>query len=156
MIFMQNALWEIRQVDELDRQIIALLRVNARLPLARLAQALGIARSTAQLRLSALEASGAISGYTVSLGSPEREKGIRAIVMIAVESNHEIEIIRELTKRHEITRIYTVSGRYDICVVLDTESTSDLDELLNRIRRISGVSETFSNVLLTTKLDRPG
>ncbi|MCX7257815.1 MAG: Lrp/AsnC family transcriptional regulator, partial [Polaromonas sp.] len=51
----------------LDHQLIQLLKVNARLPIVQLARALGCARSTAQLRLKALEDSGVITGYTVGL-----------------------------------------------------------------------------------------
>ena len=42
-------------IDDLDRQLIDLLRVNARLPVVKIAKALGCARSTVQLRLKALE-----------------------------------------------------------------------------------------------------
>jgi len=38
-------------MDDLDRQLIELLKVNARLPVVKIAQALGCARSTVQLRL---------------------------------------------------------------------------------------------------------
>jgi DNA-binding Lrp family transcriptional regulator len=57
-------------LDPLDHKLIALLKVNARLPVARLARALGCARSTVQLRLKALEDGGEITGYTVSLARP--------------------------------------------------------------------------------------
>lgn len=142
-------------MDDLDRQLIELLKVNARLPVVRLAQALGVARSTVQIRLKALEDAGTISGYTISLTKPQSERAIRAMVLIAVESKSEIDVIRALTKRHEIVKLYSISGRYDMCGVLLTETTAELDAVLDRIRAIKGVTETFSTVVLSTKLDRP-
>ena len=142
-------------MDDIDRRLIALLRVNARLPLTRLAKALGVARSTAQLRLKALEESGAITGFTLSLAAPRNDNRIRAIVMMSVDQRHEGEIIRQLSRRHQFTRIYSVSGRYDLCATLDTENTAELDAVIDRIRAIEGVNETFSTVVLATKLDRP-
>ena len=56
-------------LDELDHRLIELLKVNARLPLVNLAKALGCARSTAQLRLKALEDAEVITGYTVGVSS---------------------------------------------------------------------------------------
>ena len=91
-------------MDDIDRQMIALLRVNARLPLTRLAGALGIARSTTQLRLKALEDSGAITGYTLSLAAPRADNRIRAIIMMSVDQRHEAEIIRQLARRHADAR----------------------------------------------------
>ena len=141
--------------DALDRQLIDLLKVNARLPMVRLAKALGCARSTVQLRLKALEDSGLITGYTVSVSKTRSSSEIRAMVLISIESKNEPEVVRALARRHEITKLYSVSGRYDLCALISTESTHELDAVIDRIRVIKGVIDTFSTILLATKLDRP-
>ncbi|MDP2368734.1 Lrp/AsnC family transcriptional regulator [Rhodoferax sp.] len=142
-------------LDALDRQLIELLKVNARLPMVKLAKALGCARSTAQLRLKALEDAGVITGYTVGVTTNRSVGSIRAMVLISIESKNEHEVVRALSKRHEITKLYSVSGRYDLCAVLLTESTDELDTVLDKIRAVKGVVDTFSTVLLSTKLERP-
>ncbi|OGB28787.1 MAG: AsnC family transcriptional regulator [Burkholderiales bacterium RIFCSPLOWO2_12_FULL_61_40] len=142
-------------LDPLDRQLIELLKVNARLPMVKLAKALGCARSTAQLRLKALEDAGVISGYTVGVTVARATSSIRAMVLISIESKNETEVVRALSKRHEIVKLYTVSGRYDLCAMLTTESTQELDAVIDKIRVIKGVVDTFSTILLSTKLDRP-
>ena len=142
-------------IDDLDRQLIDLLRVNARLPAVKIAKALGCARSTVQLRLKALEDSGVISGYTISVATPRSSPGIHAMVMISIESKLERDVVRELTKLHNITKLHSTSGRYDLCAAMTTESTDELDMTIDRIREIEGVLETFSTVLLAKKLDRP-
>ena len=65
------------------------------------------------------------------------------------------EVVRALSRRHEITKLYSVSGRYDLCAMLSTESTHELDAVIDRIRAIKGVVDTFSTILLSTKLERP-
>lgn len=142
-------------LDALDYQLIELLKVNARLPMVNLAKALGCARSTAQLRLKALENAGVITGYTVGVSSPRASHGIRAMVLISMESQNEPDVVRALARRHEITKLYSVSGRYDLCAMLITESTQELDAVLDKIRVIKGVVDTFSTIMLSTKLDRP-
>jgi DNA-binding Lrp family transcriptional regulator len=142
-------------LDALDHQLIELLKVNARLPMVNIAKALGCARSTAQMRLKSLEDSGAITGYTVGVGNTRAVNVIRALVLISMESKNEPDVIRSLTKRHEITKLYSVSGRYDLCAMLVTESTQELDAVIDKIRVIRGVVDTFSTILLSTKLDRP-
>jgi len=146
---------DVPPLDSLDRQIIELLKVNARLPVIKLAKALGCARSTAQLRIKALEDAGVISGYTVSVTAPRATPGIRAMVLITIDPRHESEVVRALSRRHEITKLYTVSGRYDYCALLTTESTQELDTLMDKVRAIKGVATAFSTILLSTKLDRP-
>jgi len=142
-------------LDTLDHQLIELLRVNARLPMVKLAKALGCARSTAQIRLKALEDAGVITGYTVGVKVQRAAASIRAMVLISIESKNETEVVRALAKRHEITKLYSVSGRYDLCALLSTESTQELDAVIDKIRTIKGVIDTFSTILLSTKLDRP-
>ena len=142
-------------LDSLDRQLIDLLRVNARLSVVKLAKALGCARSTVQLRLKALEDDGVITGYTISLATPKNAPGIHALVMISIESKLERNVVRELTRLHNITKLHSISGRYDVCAMMTTESTEELDTTIDRIREIKGVLETFSTVLLAKKLDRP-
>ncbi|MDP1899195.1 MAG: Lrp/AsnC family transcriptional regulator [Rubrivivax sp.] len=142
-------------LDTLDQQLIAALKVNARLPVARLARALGCARSTVQLRLKALEDRGVLTGYTVSLARPDAARRIHAIVLIAIDSKHESDVVKALARRHEIDRVYSVSGRYDLCAMISTESTQELDAVIDRMRAVKGVNETFSTLLLSTKLERP-
>ncbi len=142
-------------LDTLDRQLIDLLKVNARLPIVKLAKALGCARSTAQLRLKALEDSGVITGYTVDVTVNKSRSNIRAMVLISIDTKQEPDIMRALAKRHEIIKLYTVSGRYDLCAMLSTESTHELDAAIDKMRMIKGVVDTFSTILLSTKLDRP-
>ena len=142
-------------LDDLDHRLIELLKVNARLPLVKLAQALCCARSTAQLRLKALEDAGIITGYTVSLAANDRSRVIQAMVLIAIESKSEPQVVKALSQRHEIDKLYSVSGKYDLCAMVSTDSTHELDNLLDRMREVKGVQETFSTLLLATKIDRP-
>jgi DNA-binding Lrp family transcriptional regulator len=143
------------KMDALDHQLIDLLKINARLPLATLAKSLKCARSTAQLRMKALEDTGMITGYTVSVASTRASNAIRAMVLMSIDTQTEAEVIRSLSKRHEITKLYTVSGRYDLCALLVTDSTQELDAVIDKIRTIKGVRDTFSTIFLTAKLDRP-
>jgi DNA-binding Lrp family transcriptional regulator len=144
-----------RSLDPLDRQLIELLKVNARLPMVKLAQALGCARSTVQLRLKALEEAGVIGGYTVALVTPLASARIRAMVLISTDSESTTHVVKTLTRRHEIHKIFSVSGRFDLCAMLTTETTEELDTVIDRVRGIKGVKDTFSTILLSAKLDRP-
>ena len=55
-------------LDETDCKLLALLRTNAREPVASLARSLDMARSTVQERLERLEKAGTIAGYTIREG----------------------------------------------------------------------------------------
>jgi len=58
-------------VDDIDRQLLGLLRDDARTSVATLARKLRVARGTVQNRLARLESDGTIVGYTVRLRPQE-------------------------------------------------------------------------------------
>lgn len=141
-------------MDTLDHKLVALLKVNARLPVVKIAKALGCARSTVQLRLKALEDSGAITGYTVSLAK-RKSTGVNALVLITVESTSEADVVQTLSRRHEVSKLYSVSGRFDLCAMVQTDSTEEIERVIDRVRAIRGVTDTLTSMVLSTKVDRP-
>src|SRR5436305_5558882 len=74
-----------RKMDDLDDHLLARLRDNARAPVAELARALGLSRTTVQSRLARLERSGVIAGYAVKLSEAREAALIHAFVMLTVE-----------------------------------------------------------------------
>ena len=52
-------------MDDTDRQLVAMLLGNARLPVATLAKSLGVSRGTVQNRIDRLTARGTIQGFTI-------------------------------------------------------------------------------------------
>ena len=66
-------------LDELDRRLIALLRVDGRAPISSIAAKLHVSRGTAQNRLDRLVASGVILGFTVRVRTDVEPGAVRAL-----------------------------------------------------------------------------
>lgn len=141
-------------MDDLDRNIVALLSQDARTSIAVLARRLKVARSTLQARLERLETSGAIAGYTLRLGEAARLGRIRATVLLSIEPRSQPAILSRLKAMAQVERIHTTSGRIDLLVQIVSGSTAELDEALDRIGAMDGVRSSESLIHLTTKLDR--
>ncbi|MFO1173024.1 MAG: Lrp/AsnC family transcriptional regulator [Hyphomicrobiaceae bacterium] len=137
-----------------DKQLIALLKLDARESTASLARKLGLSRTTVQDRLKKLERDGTIEGYTLRLRSDTEAKGVKAFVIVEVEPRRIAEVITRLKKIPEIETLYSVSGKFDLIAMLRAESAEDLDEVLDRIGETTGVEETESAIILSTKVDR--
>lgn len=136
-----------------DKQLIALLRLNARESTASLARKLGVSRTTVQDRLKKLERDGTIEGYSLKLKGGAT-KGVKAFVIIEVEPRRIADVITTLKKIPEVETLYSVSGKFDLIAMLAAESAEDLDEVLDRIGETTGVEETESAIILSTKLER--
>jgi DNA-binding Lrp family transcriptional regulator len=140
-------------LDDRDRELLALLTEDARMPLTGLARRLGVARSTVQQRLARLEADGVIAGYSVRLG-PAARAGVRAHVSLVVEARRAESIVATLSGWDEVRAVYAVSGQHDLVVLVRSPTPDDLDALIDRIAAVDGVERTVSAVILATKLER--
>src|SRR3974377_303567 len=85
-----SAIWHIVEetMDDTDRRLVALLRENARLPVATLAQLLKVSRGTVQNRIDRLTADGVIGGFTVRLKTEAEPQRGRAHTMVAGGAAH--------------------------------------------------------------------
>jgi DNA-binding Lrp family transcriptional regulator len=137
-------------MDDIDRQLIGLLRDNARTSAASLAKSLKVARGTVQNRLAKLERDGTIAGYTIRLRPKIDEHRIVALMTIAVEGNRLEAVLRTLRGDPSIVTLYTTNGRWDLVAEIRTDSLQSFDQVLSQIRRIEGISGTETSLLLST------
>ena len=135
-------------LDDLDHRLIALLRTDARLPVAKLAASLRVTRATVRARLDRLIASGVIHGFTVVLARDLDAQGVRAVAMIEVDGRHAEAVIRRLAGLPEIRALHTTNGRWDIVAEIEADSLAGFDALLRAIRQIDGISNSETSLLL--------
>lgn len=140
-------------MDDLDRQLLASLRDNARSSIASLAKKLRVARGTVQNRLARLEKDGIIVGYTVRLKPQAEAHGIRAVMTIAVEGNRTQSVLRSLRGDPAVAALHTTNGRWDFVAELRAENLQEFDRIISRISLLEGVSKSETNLLLTTYKD---
>jgi DNA-binding Lrp family transcriptional regulator len=140
-------------MDDLDRQLLASLRDNARSSIASLAKKLRVARGTVQNRLARLEKDGTIVGYTVRLKPQAESHGIRAVMTVAVEGNRTQSVLRSLRGDPAVAALHTTNGRWDFVAELRAEDLQEFDRIISRISLLEGVSKSETNLLLTTYKD---
>lgn len=137
-------------MDDIDRQLIGLLRSNARASVASLAKVLDVARGTVQNRIAKLERNGTIAGYTVRLKPQSEEHRIAALTTIAVEGNRAETVLRALRGDPAVEALHTTNGRWDIVAMLRADSLEAFDRVLGRIRQVEGIANTETSILLST------
>jgi len=142
------------KMDNIDKKLLSLLRVNARIPTSKLARQLGISRSTVQSRLNRLENKNVIAGYTVQYGSDYEGQLIRAHVLIKVAQKLTGRAYVSMNKIPEITALYAISGDYDLIAIITAHSTEELSKLLDEVANLPGIERTNSSVILETKFVR--
>lgn len=136
-------------MDTTDLQLMALLRQDARAPVARLAKKLGVSRGTVTNRLKRLEDSGVVVGYTVRLRPEEApEQGIRAWTSITVEGNQTRAVIATLLGEPGVVALHDTNGRWDLLAELQAANLGELAAVLERMRLIKGIGATETSLHL--------
>jgi DNA-binding Lrp family transcriptional regulator len=137
-------------IDDTDRELLALLRQDARMPVATLAAKLKVARGTVQNRMKRLERDGVIVGYTVRVKPQAEAHRIRALMTIVVEGNRGAEVLHALRGHPNVTGLHSTNGRWDLIAELRADSLEAFDRALGNIRLIDGITSTETSLLLST------
>ena len=140
--------------DRLDRQLIALLREDARQPITSLALALGLSRASVYARMERLERDGIIVGYTVRLGGDYDHRLIRAQIMLKVAPRLTQALEQKLMAMPELIAIHAISGEYDMIALVEAEGVAALNAVVDRIGLLDGVEKTTTSILMATKVVR--
>ena len=138
-------------MDDLDRQLISLMRANARATVAQLAKSLRVSRGTVQNRIRKLETDGTIVGYTVRLRPQAEGHHIRALMTVAVVGNRSEAVLKALAGDPAVEALHTTNGRWDIVVELRADSLEAFDAVLGRIRLLDGIASTETSLLLSSR-----
>ena len=137
-------------MNDTDRQLLALLRDNARMPVTELAKKLRLSRATVQNRIAKLEVSGVIAGFTVRVKPEAEAHRIRAWMGIAVEGNTAPQVLHTLRGEPAVHTLHTTNGRWDIVAELRADNLELFDRVLGWVRRIEGIASTETSILLST------
>ncbi|MDP2064605.1 MAG: Lrp/AsnC family transcriptional regulator [Burkholderiaceae bacterium] len=137
-------------MDDTDQALISLLRQNARLNVADLAHKLKVSRGTVTNRMRRLEDDQVIVGYTVRLRPEAQPERIRAWMGIQVEGNQTRVVIASLLGEPGVAALHDTNGRWDLLAELEAGSMAGLSQVLERIRLISGIRNTETNIHLAS------
>lgn len=144
----------ISTITDKDRELIALLSENAREHTASIARKLGLSRTTVQARIERLESAGIIKGYGLRLSDDYEQGLVKAHILVTIAPKTLPRITAELSELREVRALHSVSGNFDLIVVVAAESISELDRVIDFIGEIKGVERTLSSVILSTRIER--
>ncbi|MCQ2006455.1 Lrp/AsnC family transcriptional regulator [Rhizobium sp. NRK18] len=135
--------------DDLDRRLIAHLRIDGRASLSKLADILGVARGTVQNRLDRLLETGTLMGFTVRMREDYDDRTVNAVMMIEVVGKSTTQVIRKLRGIPEIHALHTTNGNWDLVADIRAGSLADFDRVLREVRMIDGVANSETSLLLS-------
>lgn len=141
-------------LDAVDRKIIAALRADGRVALAKIAEELGVSPGMIRMRYNRLIESGCIK--IVAISNPLRMGyNTMALIGIRAEGQKLLEIAEKIAALEEVIYLIVTSGSYDIMAeVICRDHAHLLQFLTERLYQIDGVreSETFMHLKIVKEV----
>ena len=143
-------------MDDIDRQIVALLRQNARRSFQSIGLRVSLSAPAVKRRIDRLEADGVLTGYTALVDARRFGWGTHAFVALYCVGRMAAAEVKEALEHHpEVAAAYTVAGEASAMAHLRARDTAHLEEALERIRDHPGVTRTQTQIVLSTLFERP-
>lgn len=138
-------------LDNADRNILRLLRIDARTSNAKLATEVGLSPSACLRRIKLLEQAGVIRGYTALIDTTRSESIIALIINITFERQTEdyLDKFEAAVRRHpEIRECYLMTGGSDYMLRVDVENAGAFEriykEVLSTLPGVLRIHSSFS------------
>ncbi|WEX77726.1 Lrp/AsnC family transcriptional regulator [Sinorhizobium numidicum] len=138
-------------LDEVDRRILEILAVNARVSLKELALEAGLSSPSAAERLRKLEERGVINGFTVSVNPARLGYPLQAVVRVRPMPGMLHIVERLIQETPEIVECDKITG--DDCFVARL-LVRDMEELDTILDRIAEKAQTNTSIVKSTPVKR--
>jgi len=133
-------------VDETDREIIEILKRDGRATYINIGKRVGLSEGAVRKRIKALADSGIIKQFTVKVGLTG---GAEAITLLSVNPSFPTSDVSKMVKElPQVETVYEVTGQYDIAVIISASNIAEVNECVEKIRRVKGVINTNTMIIL--------
>jgi len=139
-------------MDKIDIKIINMLIDNSRTSVSSIAQKVNMSISAAAERIRKLEASKIIQRYTTILD--EKQIGLDTMAFVSVNMEHPNyfeSFIEHVQQQNAVVECYFCAGDVDYMLKLKTKTIFELQEALNDIRKVPGVSHYQTKIVLSAE-----
>ena len=135
-------------LDPIDEKIISILKINSRQPFVEIAKEIGLSESAIRRRVKNLMDTKIIKRFTLELDNKNRTS---AITLISVTSTSDTSTVSTaLMSLNGVEVIYEITGQYDIAAIISSSSVAEINRCIDDVRRIEGVSDTNTVIVLRT------
>lgn len=143
------------ELDATDLAILDLLQRNCKQALAEIGKQVGLSASSVVERIKKLEDAGIVGGYVALVDARALGKDVTAFIGVSIVHPRAFEPFeKEVERAADVLECHHVTGQHTLMLKVKTESTETLEQLIDQIRRIEGVTRTETMVVLSTHAER--
>lgn len=120
-------------VDEIDNQIIGILKTNSRASFAEVGRKIALSPSSVRERIQKLEDIGIIKSYTTVLNHGMLGNGLEVFIMLKIFDGKLEYIISEITKYPEVQEAFRITGPYNVHMRVALRDQLHLQQFIDKL-----------------------
>lgn len=140
-----------KNIDEIDVQILNNLKMNARMSLKELSSEVSLTAPALSARIEKLENAGYIKGYHADVDLDKLGYKIKAYIMISVLPEDQRKFYDFVQREDSILECAHITGPFSMLLKVIFPSTSDLDVFIGRLQEFG---RTETQVVFSTITER--
>jgi len=145
----------VRDLDEIDRGILAVLELDGRATFAEIGDKVGLSAPAAKRRVDRLLADRVISGFTALFDPAAMGWATEAFVEVRCHGTVSPADLRKAWQGiPEIVGAYTVTGPADALLHVRARDVGHLEEAVERVRDEANIAATDSVIVLSRLVER--
>jgi Lrp/AsnC family transcriptional regulator, leucine-responsive regulatory protein len=142
-------------MDDVDRQILALLVADGRRTYDDIAGRAALSAPAVKRRIDKLRAAGALQGFTAVIDHAALGDHTEALIELFFAPGTLLDSVARTLRRHpEVVDAWSVTGEADAIARVRTHDNGDLERLIMDLQRDGLVQRTRSQVVLSRLVHR--
>lgn len=137
-------------LDRVDREILKILQQDARISFSKIAKMLDMSESTIHMRIKRLREEGVLRGFYADIDPEKLGLRVSAFIMLKADPKMYQQVLERLKSMKEVVEIYDVTGEYYALLKVMVSDNEKLAEVLDRIGKMEGVTDTYTMMVLRT------
>jgi DNA-binding Lrp family transcriptional regulator len=129
-------------MDGVDREILDVLRADARVSIRDLASQVGISRASAYARLQRMREDRVIRGFTIDVDHTALGLGVSAYVHVRIKQNSWKSFREKAWALDEAAHVALVAGDFDCVMLVRARDTGHLRDLV--LERVQALPEVLA------------
>ncbi|WP_261886444.1 Lrp/AsnC family transcriptional regulator [Vibrio pomeroyi] len=140
-------------MDKFDRQILDILKNNARCSVSDIARDVSLSRSAVNARIKKLESDKVITGYSAQVTEPNQTKNVCAYILLKFDmssSDHSCESYAQRIESIDgVQWCHSISGETDMMLYVEVESMERLNQVRDQLQSYPDLRHLMTHTVLT-------
>lgn len=146
----KNDLQNGMMLDDIDRQILQLMKDDARVSLKSLASHTYLSSTAVSARIEKLEQAGVIQGYFTRLNPEKFGLDIKAFISLEVEPIQKKDFYPYIRSCANVVECNCVTGEFSMLIEVLFSTTSELDQFINELQHFG---KTKTQIVFSTPVE---